>query len=276
MPVILHIPPADDVDEPATVVPESGQTGTSASTPPPGWDSPFIYFPTGGYGEAPYGYIPDIPVGGPNPASYPSFDPSGTGEQLPEILSGPVLVGQQDVLGTIESPYGGEPQTVPGPIYDDVVVAPDIVLPQSTTPSDASEGVSTEGGITVTITDQVVERMPGFLDDLGDLGMEYIRKEFLPSGPLTPTIIDVGTEVAKKVIPEVAQRVGGGAGAPPINPSTGRPYKNMVWDPNLRKWKRCRHRRRQLLTNSDYNDLLKIQTLANTKNMQIALAKSIR
>jgi len=43
------------------------------------------------------------------------------------------------------------------------------------------------------------------------------------------------------------------------------------------KWvKSRRHRRRKLLTDADYNGLLKIQTLSNSKNMQIALAKAIR
>jgi len=69
---------------------------------------------------------------------------------------------------------------------------------------------------------------------------------------------------------------GAGMGQPPINPQTGRPFKNMVWDPNLQKWKKCRRRRRALLTNSDFNALLKIQTLSNSKNIQIALAKAIR
>lgn len=36
-----------------------------------------------------------------------------------------------------------------------------------------------------------------------------------------------------------------------------------------------RRRRRQLLTNRDYNDLLKIATLPNKDNIKIALAKSL-
>lgn len=42
------------------------------------------------------------------------------------------------------------------------------------------------------------------------------------------------------------------------------------------RWvKQKRRRRRQLLTNRDYNDLLKIATLPNKDNIKIALAKSL-
>lgn len=63
---------------------------------------------------------------------------------------------------------------------------------------------------------------------------------------------------------------------PPMNPLTGKPYRSYVFDPVRGVWKRCRRRRRKLLTDSDYNALLKIQTLKNTDNVKIALAKGIR
>ena len=42
------------------------------------------------------------------------------------------------------------------------------------------------------------------------------------------------------------------------------------------KWVKQKHRRRKkLLTDSDYNGLLKLQTLKNNANMNIAIAKAI-
>jgi len=48
----------------------------------------------------------------------------------------------------------------------------------------------------------------------------------------------------------------------PIDPRTGRPCP-------------ARRRRRRLLTESDFNDLMRIGTLPNKETVKIALAKSI-
>jgi len=61
-------------------------------------------------------------------------------------------------------------------------------------------------------------------------------------------------------------------GAPPS--ANGIP-KGYVFDPHTGRWIKRRRRRKRLLTESDYNDLMRIQTLSNSKNVQIALAKAI-
>lgn len=59
---------------------------------------------------------------------------------------------------------------------------------------------------------------------------------------------------------------------PPVNPKTGKPYTNAVYSPT-RGWYIKRRGRRRLMTNRDYNDLLRIQTLKNTDNVKQAIAK---
>lgn len=51
--------------------------------------------------------------------------------------------------------------------------------------------------------------------------------------------------------------------------------KNYLWDPHTGRWVRRRRRRRQLLTDSDYNALIKLQTLKNTDIIKIAVSKAI-
>lgn len=114
-----------------------------------------------------------------------------------------------------------------------------------------------------------------FWDDLGDLAISWIGQEagLFPTTtvPQTPSVITGGGGTGG--VPPTT--VVSSPGLPPINPNTGQPYKNMKWDPYKGKWVRCRRRRRKLLTDSDYNALLKIQTLKNNQNMQVAIAKAL-
>jgi len=111
-----------------------------------------------------------------------------------------------------------------------------------------------------------------FFDDLGDLGVEYLGQTLFggnqPAG-LSPNVVTSG---AGTYNPTLGVGVGG---SPPINPQTGQPYKNMLYNPRTGKWTRCRRRRRKLLTDSDFNGLLKIQTLKVNNNMSIAIAKAL-
>lgn len=108
-----------------------------------------------------------------------------------------------------------------------------------------------------------------FFEDLGDLGIEYVGGMLgapQPGSSFTPTVASTGVGTLNPTL---------GVGGPPINPQTGQPYKNMLYNPRTGKWTRCRRRRRKLLTDSDFNGLLKIQTLKVNNNMSIAIAKAL-
>lgn len=53
--------------------------------------------------------------------------------------------------------------------------------------------------------------------------------------------------------------------------------RGKYWNPQLQKYcyKSPRRRRRRLLTNSDFNDLMRIATLPNKDTVKIALSKAI-
>ncbi len=114
-----------------------------------------------------------------------------------------------------------------------------------------------------------------FWDDLGDLAINVISQELGggATGMVGTSVIPQSQGGIVNGVPPTT--VVSGIGLPPINPNTGQPYKNMKWDPYKGKWVRCRRRRRKLLTESDYNALLKIQTLKNNQNMQVAIAKAL-
>lgn len=73
-----------------------------------------------------------------------------------------------------------------------------------------------------------------------------------------------------------------------VQPTLGVPGVEIIGEANLEKgmvykkvcgqykWVKQKHRRRRkLLTDADYNALLKLQTLKNNANMNIAIAKAI-
>lgn len=68
-----------------------------------------------------------------------------------------------------------------------------------------------------------------------------------------------------------------GVAAPGTVPSvpTGGATSNMRYNPRTGKWECRRRRRRRLLTESDFNDLMRIATLPNKQNVTVALAKAI-
>ncbi len=62
----------------------------------------------------------------------------------------------------------------------------------------------------------------------------------------------------------------------PTTPGTVTPAgSSVVIDPKTGKIKCKRRRRRRLLTESDFNDLMRIATLPNKQNVTVALAKAI-
>lgn len=116
----------------------------------------------------------------------------------------------------------------------------------------------------------------GFWDDLGDIGTDYIRSLILPGTPSLGVPIQPPLGVALPV-----PQSGGGMvppGAPPAvacNPSGG-PYPVMKMVCGQYKWVYPkRKRRRALLTESDYNALLRVQNLKVNQNMTVAIAKAL-
>lgn len=114
--------------------------------------------------------------------------------------------------------------------------------------------------------------MPGdFFDDLGDVGLDWLRGELGLGTPTTQTpFINTGG-----VTPQ-APTIGPAAGATPAATcSTGASpvYKKVC---GVYKWVTPkRRRRRRLMTESDYNDLLRIEGLKVNKNMTVAIAKAL-
>lgn len=53
------------------------------------------------------------------------------------------------------------------------------------------------------------------------------------------------------------------------------PQSNLRWDARTGRWVCKRRRRRRLLTESDFNDLMRIATLPNKQNVTVALSKAI-
>ena len=62
-----------------------------------------------------------------------------------------------------------------------------------------------------------------------------------------------------------------GGGTPPAGSGTS----NLRWNPRTGRWECKRRRRRRLLTESDFNDLMRIATLPNKQNVTVALAKAV-
>ena len=58
-------------------------------------------------------------------------------------------------------------------------------------------------------------------------------------------------------------------------PNQGRGWSGWLWDPHRGRWIKRRRRRKRLLTESDFNDLMRISTLPNKENVKVALAKAI-
>jgi len=68
------------------------------------------------------------------------------------------------------------------------------------------------------------------------------------------------------------------SGGPVITGGVNAPtpaHSNLRWDARTGKWVCKRRRRRRLLTDSDFNDLMRISTLPSSKNVSLALAKAV-
>lgn len=111
------------------------------------------------------------------------------------------------------------------------------------------------------------------LSVLGDLAIDVARDRLLR--PASPPVIrtlaspppDVGGFKSPIGIP-FGEIVGdpGTSGEPMLKWS----IKDQAWLPYKK-----RRRRRALLTNSDFNDVLKVSVLPNSKNVSIALMKAL-
>ena len=110
--------------------------------------------------------------------------------------------------------------------------------------------------------------------------------ELEPGEENMPTFWDVASGFVDVI---QGQQVGGGpvvASQPPVTqlpspvsvpsiPSTGGATSNLRWDARSGRWVCKRRRRRRLLTESDFNDLMRIATLPNKQNVTVALAKAV-
>lgn len=101
-------------------------------------------------------------------------------------------------------------------------------------------------------------------------------------GPTIPTSIGPGTPTGTSPGPGgSAMTPHNHAPVPPVGASGSHPpggrggSSGWLWDPHNGRWVKRRRRRKRLLTESDYTDLVKIQTLSNSKNIQIGLAKAL-
>ncbi len=118
------------------------------------------------------------------------------------------------------------------------------------------------------VEDVEMEEVVSFFDDLGDIFIDVARQRFGPDFEPTP-----------------APRVNGGNGLPPAyDPAPGAVAATCDTGPSPVYKKVCgvykwvypkRRRRRQLLTESDYNGLLRIESLKVNKNMTVAIAKAL-
>lgn len=112
------------------------------------------------------------------------------------------------------------------------------------------------GGIATTIGDFI----PG--TDLFEIGGAIYNAATASTPP--PVVVPFPTNTGSPTVQPV----------PSAAPTVVR-YPGYRYDPIKGRYVKTRRRRRKLLTECDYNDLLKIQTLKNTDNVKIALAKSL-
>lgn len=91
---------------------------------------------------------------------------------------------------------------------------------------------------------------------------------------------DFVEDIGRAIIPDLLEKAlglgpNGGKPAGPITLQPSAPSGGYA-GPKLVAKRRCRRRRRKLLTDGDFNALLKIQTLKNTDTMKIAISKALR
>lgn len=126
-----------------------------------------------------------------------------------------------------------------------------------------AEKLALEGAIAAPVTTTVPnagEGMADFFDDLGDVFTDWLSSELIPN----PFVADPGVITT--------QPVGTTTAAP------GAGQKGMVYKQVCGVWKwvpKKRRRRRALLTEADFNALLRIENLKVNKNVTMAISKAI-
>ncbi len=128
------------------------------------------------------------------------------------------------------------------------------------------------------VQDVEVEEVAGFFDDLGDVFVTAAGTYLGGLADPSPQYFGPGSAPIGSTLP-VPQSQGGMAPPPPPGVSCRTecgPYP--VWKRvcGVYQWVYPkRRRRRQLLTESDYNGLLRIESLKVNKNMTVAIAKAL-
>lgn len=183
-------------------------------------------------------------------SGYPGAASSGGVTGVPAQSVGRESVFQQEKTIIFEGGASVAPPSITGKVTE---VKPSQVMPG---PS------STDGGPKGNLENNVLHE--GIFSALGQVATNYILGT---DSNETIVYTDGGESVTVDAQPTV-----GGGDVPPYSKGSKLVKVCGVW-----KWvKSRRHRRRKLLTEADYNGLLKIQTLKNTQNIQIALAKALR
>ncbi len=193
-------------------------------------------------------------------------NPFSVGELLSRVEEPPYSVVAPEIFPTVRvGPQGtaqevagdGEtarPTNVPDPDY----------LPQETVFESAPGGIYERANPVPTDWDAVYEA--------------YVELNQPKSGEIVINWNEVGASIFSALDPfgvNQAAATAMGFAAPPG--ATAAPAQQMVVNPVTGQVTRkpCRRRRRRLLTDGDFNDLMRISTLPNKDIVKIALAKAV-
>jgi len=195
-------------------------------------------------------YDPWIPVGYERGSWLPVVPwteglwPPGTGPSVPEVGDGPVFE-----TGSIYGPEGAVSPIDPS-VYD---------IPYEDTGAGEAE-----------VADPLENEENGVAIDWGEfaagIAQDYIQTWLAPDVVGQPFVAPI-------VAPPAAPPPGGA-----MNYGSCPPRKTRTLTIDCatgQEVKRTRRRRRRILTNSDFNDLMRIATLPNKQNVAVALAKAI-
>lgn len=191
----------------------------------------------------------------------------------PRTVPAPV---QRPVPAPIVVPKKGPLEDLPrdlgkGPVFDDGPYA----WPAGKPVNDIPPPQRWDPPATQTVEDKPVGLDLGTI--ISDVAGTYIRQRWGSSsggGGFTPPIY-----AGPALLNEGVETVGGGIpGVDVIPEPPTEDTKGWVFKKHCGQWrwvKQRRRRRRKLLTDQDYNGLLKVQTLKNTDNMKVAIAKAL-